>query len=739
MVRLVPSRLSTTRPGAARTGARTAALIACLALALTLGAAPASALQSTAPAPDLVFGVVESLSARVVPETGIILTNVVVRSTDPERSSGTDAFTMRGGAVGEIGMWSEQYTELKIGDFVSAEVVRENGVANAAAAPKVQVAPGEEFVLGSGRIDAATAAGYLYDGYHWEDISLPIPYYVNQSGLPGGSVGAIQGAAQTWEDDPGSYIAYEYKGSTSTTSAVYDGVNVVSAGSIAKSSTIAECTIWFMMFTKRILQFDIIYNTAFHEFATDGMSLSAYDVRTIGTHEFGHTLHLKDLYEAEDSDQVMYGFGDPGPFGRRDLNWGDIAGVGAIYPAETVTTGSLSGTVYDTGDNLLEDVTVTLDGYPGVTTDEEGSYSVEGVAPGSYDVTFEKPGYDTQTDYVAIDAGESTILDMIMSPSDETFYTLTYLDGPGGDITGDLSQSVISGGQGTTVEAVADDGFHFVHWEEDGNTNAVRTDANVTRDLSFTAEFASDVQTHTLTYVAGAGGHIDGDLSQIVWDGAGGTTVEAVADDGFHFVHWEEDGSTHPERTDTNVTSDLSFNAEFAPNVQTHTLNYGAGSGGYIWGALSQTVNEGASGSPVTAVPYGGYHFVIWSDGFAQPTRVESNVSAPVAVTAVFARDLKATAVSLKASPTKVKKGRTVRLSGSVSKSLGKRTHVAIWALRPGAAAWVYVKTVHTTSAHKWSTSYKPKVKGSWYFQARYAGNATYARSASGSRRVRVR
>lgn len=68
-------------------------------------------------------------------------------------------------------------------------------------------------------------------------------------------------------------------------------------------------------------------------------------------------------------------------------------------------------------------------------------------------------------------------------------YTLNYAAGANGSLTGTLSQTVNYGGSGTQVTAVPDDGYLFVNWS-DGLTTASRTDANVSADLTVTANFA---------------------------------------------------------------------------------------------------------------------------------------------------------------------------------------------------------------------------------------------------------
>src|SRR5678815_2866868 len=84
-----------------------------------------------------------------------------------------------------------------------------------------------------------------------------------------------------------------------------------------------------------------------------------------------------------------------------------------------------------------------------------------------------------------------------------------------------------------------------------------------------------------------------------------------------------------------NVTANISVTANFA--INTYTLTYTAGPNGSISGTSPQTVNHGASGSPVTAVPNTGYHFVNWSDASTANPRTDMNVTANISVTANFA------------------------------------------------------------------------------------------------------
>ncbi|MGG9970576.1 beta strand repeat-containing protein [Ferruginibacter sp. SUN002] len=139
---------------------------------------------------------------------------------------------------------------------------------------------------------------------------------------------------------------------------------------------------------------------------------------------------------------------------------------------------------------------------------------------------------------------------------------------------------------------------------------------------------------YTLTYNAGANGSISGTTPQTVNNGANGSTVTAVPNTGYHFTSWS-DGVLTAARTDNNITANLTVTASFA--INTYTLTYTAGANGSITGTSPQTVNHGANGSAVTAVPDANYHFVDWSDASTANPRTDNNVTANISVTANFA------------------------------------------------------------------------------------------------------
>ncbi len=209
-------------------------------------------------------------------------------------------------------------------------------------------------------------------------------------------------------------------------------------------------------------------------------------------------------------------------------------------------------------------------------------------------------------------------------------YSLTYSAGPNGIINGTSPQTVGIFNNGESVEAVPDPGYHFVNWS-DGSTANPRTDLNITAAITVTANF--EINTYTLTYTAGANGAITGTSPQTVNHGSNGTEVTAAPATGYHFVNWS-DGSTANPRTDLDVMADISVTANF--EINTYTLTYTAGANGTITGISPQPINHGSSGTPVTAAPATGYHFVNWSDGSTTNPRTDLNVTTNISVTANF-------------------------------------------------------------------------------------------------------
>jgi len=84
---------------------------------------------------------------------------------------------------------------------------------------------------------------------------------------------------------------------------------------------------------------------------------------------------------------------------------------------EAASTGTISGTITDSGEDGIDGATVSTDtgGYS-TTTDSNGDYTLSNVAAGTYDVTASATGYVTEVETdVSVTASQTTTLDITLS------------------------------------------------------------------------------------------------------------------------------------------------------------------------------------------------------------------------------------------------------------------------------------------------------------------------------------
>ncbi|HMN44409.1 MAG TPA: InlB B-repeat-containing protein, partial [Povalibacter sp.] len=271
---------------------------------------------------------------------------------------------------------------------------------------------------------------------------------------------------------------------------------------------------------------------------------------------------------------------------------------------------------------------VTLSGLPGTLQNGQiVNVTLAFTAPGTGTVSFSASLATSTTDNNPQNNAASA--QTVLVPAS---YTVSF-DSNGGSAVAALTNVT----HGTTVVAPTSPtrvGYSFGGWyKEPALTNAWNfgTDT-VTSATTLYARW--QINVYSLSYAAGANGSISGATSQSVNYGGNGTAVTAAPNAGYHFVSWS-DGVTTAARTDTGITSSLAVGASFA--INSYSLTYTAGANGSVTGTTPQSVNHGASGASVTAVPAAGYHFVSWSDGVTTATRTDTNVTSALAVSASFA------------------------------------------------------------------------------------------------------
>ncbi|HQO51011.1 MAG TPA: hypothetical protein PK939_11315, partial [Bacteroidales bacterium] len=212
-------------------------------------------------------------------------------------------------------------------------------------------------------------------------------------------------------------------------------------------------------------------------------------------------------------------------------------------------------------------------------------------------------------------------------------YVLSYLAGSNGSITGQTSQIVSHGGNGTAVTAIPDNSFTFIGWS-DGSFSNPRTDLNITSNLSVTASFSSS--SYVITATAGTGGSIS-PSGQVIVAGGANKTFSILPAYSYQIADVLVDGNSVgavASYTFTNVGENHTIEAVFS--LRTYTLNYLAGSNGSISGQSNQLVLHGGTGTSVRAVPNSGFAFDSWSDGSLVNPRRDLNVVSNINVTASF-------------------------------------------------------------------------------------------------------
>lgn len=195
---------------------------------------------------------------------------------------------------------------------------------------------------------------YSYGGGRWPGNSMT--YQVNPNTLDTtGELDAIRAAANTW-NGASSDFEFIYGGSTSKTDIGFDGENTILWVGYNTGSIATAWTYWNYLDPNTIIECDMLFNDIYYEWNTSGAPTPfQMDVQTIATHEFGHMLHLLDLYGTADSGKMMYGYGRPGMV-KRTLHPDDIAGIVYIYGENPVVYRPYT---FTTTDNAMK---ITVDG-----------------------------------------------------------------------------------------------------------------------------------------------------------------------------------------------------------------------------------------------------------------------------------------------------------------------------------------------------------------------------------------
>ena len=181
----------------------------------------------------------------------------------------------------------------------------------------------------------------------------------------------------------------------------------------------------------------------------------------------------------------------------------------------------------------------------------------------------------------------------------------------GGSVSG---AGTYSYGQTCVLEAIPNEGYHFVNWTDTDN-QVVSTNIaylfNVYENVAYVANF--ELNSYTITAAANPveGGTVEGAGTYNYGESC---TLTATANTGYSFVNWtigNEVVSTNASYTFT-VEGDASYVANFELNSYEITAIANPAEGGTVTG--DGTYNYGAS-CTLTATVANGYNFINWTKG----------------------------------------------------------------------------------------------------------------------------
>lgn len=175
---------------------------------------------------------------------------------------------------------------------------------------------------------------YKLLGVKWK--TLPVSYVINPTNPDGLSeafvTSAVSTSAETWDAVTGSELFNDkYTVDKTATYGVQNFQNAIDFGDYPDDRVIAVTSVWYTPVGKRIVEFDIRFNTRFDWGDATNSAVMVMDLRNIATHELGHGAGLADIYSSTCTEVTMYGYSTTGETKKRSLEGPDITGIQGLY------------------------------------------------------------------------------------------------------------------------------------------------------------------------------------------------------------------------------------------------------------------------------------------------------------------------------------------------------------------------------------------------------------------------
>jgi len=155
---------------------------------------------------------------------------------------------------------------------------------------------------------------------------------VNADGLSESFVtSAISASAEAWDNATSRELFNNAYGIDSSAQyGLRDNKNSIVFGNYPDPGVIGITSIWFTRQGKQIVEFDTLFNTAFH-WGDATVDPTKMDLQNIAVHESGHGVGLGDIYSSSCSEVTMYGLSNYGETKKRTLEQPDIIGLQKMY------------------------------------------------------------------------------------------------------------------------------------------------------------------------------------------------------------------------------------------------------------------------------------------------------------------------------------------------------------------------------------------------------------------------
>ncbi len=247
---------------------------------------------------------------------------------------------------------------------------------------------------------------------HWSQ--LPVRYFITNRDVPSVAAPQLQTAVASafsaWTSLSTAQLSAQFAGFTDANPVNNDGVTVIGFDAHPELDRVLGATTHAIdAITGNVLESDIFLNSSFPWSVATAGAAGRYDVQSIATHEIGHLLGLSHSAIGEtnlraDGTRAVVGKGTvmfpiafpPGNIADRALKPDDAVGMSSIYPALSFTqqTGSIVGRVTLNGAGLFGAHVTAFSANTGAIVggfalDDQGDFSIDGLAPGLYAVRVE--------------------------------------------------------------------------------------------------------------------------------------------------------------------------------------------------------------------------------------------------------------------------------------------------------------------------------------------------------------